>query len=128
MQIIESKSKYPKTYHNMVRDIMNAKGEQRWRLAAAAYLHLNQRDPVDGMKAREACARIIRENQRTKEALRLSGNLYSSTDDGSIREGLNMPVGMLAYIELFDPEVLATKGNLHKLMKVFPEFTTVSRI
>lgn len=112
----------------MVRDIMNAKGAEKWRLAAAAYLHLNQHDPVDNMKAREATARIIAENKKVKEALYFSGNLYHSTESGSIREGLCMPVGMLAFIELFDPECLKTKGSLAKMMRAFPEFTTANRI
>lgn len=112
----------------MVGAILKAKGAEKWRLAAAAYLHLNQFDPADGMRAREATYRIIKANKEAKEALKYSGNIYHSTKDGSIREGLNMPAGMLAYIELFDPEVLSTKQNLHKLMKALPQFVTADRI
>lgn len=127
MQVIDKPSKYDIRYHNMVSAILKADGAQKWRLAAAAYLHLNKSDwdPVAGeyISARESTARVLAEVKRERT---MQANKFASGD--GIRQTLRMPPGMLAHIELFDPEVIKTKGGLHKLCRAFPQFCLAERI
>lgn len=125
---------YSKQYPPAVVKAMEAilgtpSGPKRWRMAAAAWVNLNQIQE-SGMNAKEEYIAVAESVKERREHLYNKFAELKSTDtvrDSSVREVIEMPAGLGGFIKMFDRMAFDKdnpdcKRNLRKLREEFPEF------
>jgi len=55
-------------------------------------------------------------------------NEFASTDDKSVRWALNLPSNLFMTINKYYPEVFENKKDVHKMMRMFPEFRVAREV
>lgn len=134
------------THLEKLKHVLSLQGKKRWRAAANLYLFLNPKSyvwderagqMVVAMDARNEARIIAEEAAATRKALDLSNN-SGGFSRGSLEKGnertatrqytLRMPVTMLQFIQMIDPDLTeTTKGSAgrekwRQLREEFKEF------
>ena len=126
---------YPPAYVKAMEAVIAMpSGPERWRAVAAMWVNINQVQPVDGLRAKEAYLQAVREVNEKRSQLYDDFGQIKSTDtarDSGMRESFEMPAGLWAWLKMFDMDAFKTpadtRKNIKRLRETFPEFSVARK-
>lgn len=110
-------------------------GRKRWRAIASAWVNINQLQS-DGYRAKEAYLKAVESVEKKRDHLldkkfALIGDHGKVDTNAGMRESLELPAGLWAWLKLFDMDAFRSpadiKRNMPLLRAEFPEFTVAEK-